>query len=296
MSDFFRRSFVQSLDVFANKHPEIELDILRDDLIHPFISGNKWRKLKGFIEIALKNNAKGIISKGGAYSNHLLALSFAGSMFKLKTAAFIRGDEISEQNAVMALCKLNGMSLIPVSREDYKLGIEELSENHKINADYLRVPEGGMGAASIVGFEDLREILSKNYTDIIISIGTGTSFNNFVKVLENRNIRFHGIPAFKGFVKENHINETLEKCIFHDNFSGNGFGKFDFNLINYIQDFNQKTGVLLDPIYTAKSMRGLETLVRQGAFEKGSKLLFVHTGGLTGLLSEKSLGIINNRI
>lgn len=295
MHDFFRKSFVQEIKSFSDHYPGFELDILRDDLIHPFISGNKWRKLKGFIDLTAKNQSTGLISKGGAYSNHLLALSFAGSIFKLKTSAFVRGEEISDLNAVMALCKLNGMNIIPISRSDYKLEINELAEKFNIDSSFLRVPEGGMGQASIHGFEDLNEIVLKDYSDIIISIGTGTTFNNFVKILKNRNINFHGIPAFKGFKKENHIEENNESCYFHTEYSGAGFGKFDENLIQYIQHFNQDYGVLLDPIYTAKSMRALEDLIKKQAIKKASKILFAHSGGLTGLLSEKSLELINKK-
>jgi len=130
------------------------LFIKRDDLLHPVISGNKWRKLKYNIEIVEKNNYHGILSFGGAFSNHLLALAYLCKLKNIKSVGIVRGEELNvHSNSILTYCASLGMKLKFVSREDYSLKDESeyKQELHSEFSNLLIVPEGGANYQGVIG-------------------------------------------------------------------------------------------------------------------------------------------------
>ncbi len=121
----------------------LKLFIKRDDLIHPFISGNKWRKLKYNLHQARDTHKNHLVTFGGAFSNHILATAAAGAKFGFKTTSFIRGEQAN--NELLALCKLYGMKLVPVSREAYKDKNEIYKEYFMHDDEAYFLDEGGFG-------------------------------------------------------------------------------------------------------------------------------------------------------
>jgi 1-aminocyclopropane-1-carboxylate deaminase len=262
----------------------IQVLVKREDLIHPFISGNKWRKLKYVLHDAKQQQKSTLISFGGAYSNHLAALACAGAMYGFKTCAFIRGEEV--HNYVLQLCKSYGMQLQFVSREQY-LHKEKLYQSIATPNTYF-IDEGGKGILAQKGCEEIRYTVSE-ITHIVCAIGTGTTFAGIAKTATAKGIMAEGICVLKGAES---INEEIKQSIGHSNnwhvhhqFHEGGYAKTTPELWQLIDETAASTGILFDQVYTAKMLKATITLAQQGYFAQGSKVLLIHTGGLLGLLS-----------
>lgn len=279
---------VEPLNFELFKQKNISVCIKRDDLIHPFISGNKWRKLKYTLADAQQKNKNHLVSFGGAYSNHLNALACAGAMFGFKTTAFIRGDE-GVSNQMLALNKLWGMEFIYTDRTSYK-DKESLFENHfGQNENAYFVNEGGAGFLGAKGCQEIVTELTDNYQHIFCAVGTATTLQGIAQGIKNQQLatKAEGICVLKG--AEN-IDEELKKnqlqdyYKIHHQFHEGGYAKSNPKIMDFIALFAGKTGILLDQVYTAKMMMAVFTLAEQDYFEPNSKILCVHTGGLLGLL------------
>lgn len=274
-------------EVFA--FPGIELLVKRDDLIHPFISGNKWRKLKYNIKHAREGNYEGILTAGGAYSNHLVAVASACSMFGLCSKAIVRGDELNaHSNYVLRLCDEFGMQLEFVSRQTY-----EQLKAHGHEPGYYFVPEGGANPEGILGCEEIfgNELIDLDVTDVVCAVGTATTLCGIIRSV-SPHIRVHGIAALRnaGYL-ENTIREEVgnrDNWYLHTDYAGKGFGRADEKLYEIMKHFTRATGILLDPVYTAKVVAALPELNHSGLFQ-GKRVLMLHSGGLTGLLTEQWL-------
>jgi 1-aminocyclopropane-1-carboxylate deaminase len=254
----------------------------RDDIIHPFISGNKWRKLNGIVKKAQEYEAKTLISYGGAFSNHLLALACAGAVFGYKTKGMVRGEPV--QNHVLFLCRHFGMELTFIGREAMKE--IRLSNTELVFQDGdLFIPEGGACAEGMEGCKLLTSEFENNYEHIVLAVGTGTTLKGLALGLQTKQT-LHGIvvlmdETFKQF-ETNQIKIYLE-------FHAGGYAKTNSNLIALSRDFASKTGILLDPVYTLKTYYAACELSKQGVFKPGEKVLMLHSGGLSGWLSPKYL-------
>ncbi len=279
---------VEPLNFELFKQKQISVYIKRDDLIHPFISGNKWRKLKYTLADAQQKNKNHLVSFGGAYSNHLNALACAGAMFGFKTTAFIRGDE-GVSNQMLALNKLWGMEFIYTDRTSYK-DKEILFENYfGQNEQAYFVNEGGAGILGAKGCEEIVTELTENYDKIFCAVGTATTLLGITQAIKNKQLttKAEGICVLKG--AEN-IDEELQKnqlqdyYKIHHQFHEGGYAKSHPKVMDFITMFASQTGILLDQVYTAKMMMAVFTLAQQDYFEPNSKILCVHTGGLLGLL------------
>jgi 1-aminocyclopropane-1-carboxylate deaminase len=265
----------------------IEVFIKREDLIHPFVSGNKWRKLKYVFRFAKENNIKQLVSFGGAYSNHLLALACAGAMYGFKTFAFVRGEEVS--NHMLFMCKLWGMELHFVSREAYRNKHQLYDAKFSDDAQTMFIDEGGRGELAMKGCEEILEHIDKDFTHAICAVGTGTTLAGIAKRAAELNMHAEGICVLKG---AEDIDKDVERLIpnytnwkVHHQFHRGGYAKTDKDLMAFIKTIASGTGILLDQIYTAKMMMAVHELVKQDYFKPRSKLLLIHTGGLSGLLS-----------
>jgi len=258
----------------------------RDDLIHPFVSGNKWRKLKYNVEEADRQEKKVIATFGGAYSNHLIATAAAAASLGLESIGYVRGEELGPiSNVILRLCHEFGMELKFISRSEYN-NKEEIASKLQGDDVYI-VPEGGANEFGIMGCADILSDV-EGFEHIVLAVGTGTTMRGLIRKT-GFVAKVHGIAALQG---ADYLRETIGcesgNWQLHTDYSFGGFGKFDAEQMEFNRSFTKATGILLDPIYTGKMMRGLADLVKTNQITE-SRILCIHTGGLTGILSDKWL-------
>lgn len=266
---------------------KVRVFVKRDDLIHPYISGNKWRKLKYPLQEALHQGKKKLVTFGGAWSNHLLATAAAAAKFGFQSYAFVRGEEVN--NPVLTLCKVFGMQLHFVSRSDYQDKAALFERYFQDDAEAFFIDEGGYGTAAAQGVAELIDELQENYTDIICACGTGTTVAGLIQGLpKGRQTKIHGIPVLKGgdFIREevSALGQDSTAVLLHTDYHFGGYAKTKPELIQFVKNFSQETGVLIEPTYTGKAFYGLYDLIKQDYFPPEAKILIIHTGGLTGFL------------
>jgi 1-aminocyclopropane-1-carboxylate deaminase len=266
----------------------VSLMIKRDDLIHPQISGNKWRKLKYNLEAAQAQGYDTVLTFGGAFSNHIVATAVCASLTGFKSIGVIRGEEAYATNPTLSLATEYGMQLHFLSREDYRLKdqphfLERLSE--KFGRCFV-IPEGGANALGKKGCEEIVTSLEQGFDYLAVAMGTGTTFLGMLDALRGNTMQVLGLPVIKNF---NELDEHLSKHYdirayqLIKEYHFGGYAKFTDELITFINEFKEHTGIALDPIYTGKMMYGLFDLISSGYFPIGSKILAVHTGGLQGV-------------
>lgn len=269
----------------------LKVFIKRDDLIHPIISGNKWRKLKYLLRDARAQHKTHLVTFGGAYSNHLLATAAAAARFGFRSTGIVRGEEVN--NDTLFLCRLHGMNLIFVDRESYR-------DKPKLFNKYFRSDDGAYfideGGASILGAQGVSELineLAETYDHIFCACGTGTTAAGIINGISKHklNARFHGIPVLKNgeFLRKD-INEFLvypADYDLHTDYHFGGYGKVTDELIRFVKDFTALTGILIEPIYTGKMLHAIYDLAAKNYFKPRDKILAIHTGGLWGLLGMK---------
>ena len=272
-----------SLPVLIEK--EVRLFIKRIDKIHPFVSGNKWFKLKYNLLEAKKQGLNTLLTFGGAYSNHISATAFAAKEKGISSIGIIRGEEHLPLNPTLRFAIDNGMKLHYISRSNYK---EKTSANFlealkNQFGDFYLISEGGTNELAIQG---AKEILDTNDTQdyICCPVGTGGTIAGIINASNNLQTVI-GFPAIKGFKQlekdiNNWTNSTNYKFI--NDYVGNGYAKINKDLVAFINEFNALHNVPLDGIYTGKMMMGILDLVGKDYFPKGSSILAIHTGGLQG--------------
>ncbi len=268
----------------------VSLYIKREDLIHPQISGNKYRKLKYNIESAKQERFETLLTFGGAYSNHIAATAYAGRVHGLKTIGVIRGEEIAkkwQQNPTLKLASENGMQFHFVSRMAYQ---QKNNQNFhealkkEFGAFYL-LPEGGTNTLAIKGCEEILNNETIDFNYICTSVGTGGTLAGIVNASqENQTVL--GFPALKGeFLKEDIRNFTSkENWQLLNTYHFGGYAKITSELITCINEFRQKTQISLDPIYTGKMIFGILDMIKTNQFKPNTSILAIHTGGLQGLI------------
>lgn len=271
----------------------ISLFIKREDLIHPYVSGNKWRKLKYNLVDAKEKGNQTILTFGGAYSNHIYATAAAAKETGIKAIGVIRGEELAQKplNKTLTFALEQGMKLKFVSREQYR---------NKNEADFLEIlkkefdrfyliPEGGTNNLAIKG---CTEILDKETTDfdyICSSVGSGGTLTGLI-VGKNSGQRILGFSALKGDFLVDEIenlltdynSETYDQWSINADYHFGGYGKDSTALKKFILEFENKQQILLDQVYTGKMMFGLYDLIKQDYFEPQTKILAIHTGGIQG--------------
>lgn len=286
----------------------ITVAIRREDLIHPFVSGNKFRKLKYNLLQAKKENQTTLLTFGGAFSNHIAAVAAAGKLEGFKTIGIIRGDELASkinENPTLKFAQENGMQFEFISREDYSnKASSDFLEVLKIKfGDFYLIPEGGTNGLAVKGCE---EILTKEdavFDYICCAVGTGGTISGIINSAQP-NQKVLGFPALKGDFLQNEIRNFAK----HDNwqlitdYHFGGYGKVNEELVFFLNQFSEKTKILLDPIYTGKMIFGVIKLIEKKYFPNNSKILVIHTGGIQGiegmnqLLEKKKLSKINTDV
>jgi len=270
----------------------VTITIRRDDLLHKFISGNKFRKLKYNIAHAQNNHANGIITFGGAFSNHIAATAAAGAKYNIPTVGVIRGEEWQnkiESNPTLNLASQNKMKFHFVTREAYKNRntIEFINEIQQLYPDFYLIPEGGSNALAIKGCEEIiNPILDSKYAYVCCAAGTGATISGIANQLAPQQIAI-GFAALNDFSMLESINLWTQnkKCQLLINFDYNfgAYAKINDDLIRFINEFFNKFEIPLDPIYTGKMFYGIFDLIDKKIIPPHSEVLAIHTGGLQGI-------------
>jgi 1-aminocyclopropane-1-carboxylate deaminase len=268
---------------------QIELWIKRDDLLHPIISGNKWRKLKYSLDHALSLGSDTLISMGGTYSNHLHALAYAGKILGLKTKAFIRGEQPTTLTSTLIDIQNWGMELSFVSRSDYKL-LRQYKNCHDLPAlkrSQYWVPEGGAQILALKGVAELVNEIDITYNILCVPCGTGATLAGIINAAPEK-ASIWGFAALKNAAfLESDVASLLPK-ISSDNWKVNldyhfgGFAKKSTELLDFIKNFEDKTGIPLESVYTGKMLFGIYDLITKHTFKPGQRIIAIHTGGLQG--------------
>lgn len=287
---FTIHSPVEPLALHEFSEAGIQVDVKRDDLIHPYISGNKWRKLKHLLIDAHSTGKNHLVTFGGAWSNHLLATACAGAKFGFQTTAFVRGEAVS--NPVLSLCLIFGMNLLFVDRTQYQDKMALYNQFATTHVDTYFIDEGGRSPLAAQGCAEIIEELDISYDHIFCACGTGTTVAGLAQGVaqHKKNTLVHGIPVLKGgdFLQKD-INRIVpplapKSVQLHTDYHFGGYAKHTDELRRFVTRFSSETGILIEPVYTGKLFYALMDMARRNVFTKGDRILALHTGGLTGLL------------
>jgi len=289
---------------------DIRIDIKREDLLHPEVSGNKLRKLKYNLKDAVEQGCDQILTYGGAYSNHIAATGAAGKIMGLKTIGIIRGEELGLDlektlagNQTLRTAHKNGMKFHFLSRTDYRNKMAA-SVQEQLNIKYgqfYNIPEGGTNELAVRGTE---EILTSNdlkeYDIIAVAAGTGGTAAGIINSVAGG----QEVMVFSALKGDFLINEIAEftgnkRFKFYDDQVFGGYAKSDDRLIDFINVRFRESGIPLEPVYTGKMMYRLQEMVVEGVIPRKTRILAVHTGGLQAIngfnqkLVKKGKKIIN---
>jgi 1-aminocyclopropane-1-carboxylate deaminase len=284
----FGKSIISKInDPFLENH-HVGLWLKRDDLIHPIISGNKWRKLKYNLDDALSQGADTIISMGGTYSNHLHALAYVGKELGLKTIGIIRGERPVVLTPTLLDMENWGMELRFVSRSEYRQyrNYKQHDSLPGIKPNQYWLSEGGANNLALKGVAELVAEIEIPYDVLCVACGTGATLAGLIGNVSD-NTKVLGFAALKSSeflhtdVQALLSHEFHNWVINHDYHFG-GFAKLTPELSLFITEFEQKTSILLEPVYTGKMLYGIYDLIAKGYFKPGQRIIAIHTGGLQG--------------
>ena len=274
-----------SLPLLTEK--KVTASVLRLDKIHPLVSGNKWFKLRFYLQEAKKQKKKTIVTFGGAWSNHILATAAASSIENINCIGIIRGEEPANPSPVLIKVKELGMQLIFISREDYSLRKIPVQLN---DIKHYIVNEGGYGQTGADAAATILNYCKKeNYTHFCCAVGTGTMMAGLIKSSSPLQ-EIIGISVLKnnteldGNVKSLLTNaEKKDKKfqVIHDYHFG-GYAKHTRVLIEFMNEFFRLTQIPADFVYTGKLFFAVTQLINENFFYPGSRLLLIHSGGLQG--------------
>lgn len=268
----------------------IQLFIKRDDLLHPIISGNKFRKLKYNIQEAKRLRHTKFLTFGGAFSNHILAVAGAGAEFGFKTIGIIRGEELESkiyENPTLAKAQELGMQFHFVSRTAYrdKESSSFISFLCEKFGNFYLVPEGGTNDLAIKGCEEILTSEDKSYfTHIACAVGTGGTISGLINSSTEKQ-QLIGFSSLKGAFLSEVIRNFVVKTNWSisDAYHFGGYGKVNDELIQFLNSFYSQTSIPLDPVYTGKMVFGVLDWIEKGYFPPNAKILMIHTGGLQGI-------------
>jgi 1-aminocyclopropane-1-carboxylate deaminase len=274
-------------DPFLENH-QVNLWIKRDDLLHSVISGNKWRKLKYNLNHALSLGADTIISMGGAYSNHLHALAYTGKMLGLKTVGFIRGERSTSLTPALQDMENWGMELRFVSRSDYRQcrNYKRWQDLPGIKLYQYWLPEGGANNQALKGIAELADEIDIPYDTLCVACGTGATLAGLINAVPGQ----QSVLGFAALKNADFLRTDVQSMLpgeFHNweiflDYHFGGFAKLKPELALFMSDFEQKTSIPLEPVYTGKMLYGIYDLIAKGCFKPGQRIIALHTGGLQG--------------
>jgi 1-aminocyclopropane-1-carboxylate deaminase len=273
---------------------KIDAHVLRLDKIHPVISGNKWFKLKEYLNQISECKSKMVVTWGGAYSNHIVAVAYACQKLKISSFGLIRGESATQSSHTLREAAGYGMKFEFIHRDQYAKKDTETSWQQikqKFPGAYF-IPEGGAGPLGVKGTAEIMNWIRKgHYTDILCAIGTGTMFSGLSQHLETGQ-RLTGIPVLKiatdsrlEFSQKLGIRAMSDRVHIMYEYHWGGYAKKQPALLSYMNDLYQETGIPTDFVYTGKLFFAGSELAIQKYFPPYSRLLLIHSGGLQGNLS-----------
>jgi len=275
---------IQAIPSFNSN--QLQVDVLRLDEIHPIVSGNKWFKLKYYLQNAQVNHKETIASFGGPYSNHLVALAFASKEYNLKSIGYVRSNEDEPITPTLQEAMNYGMDLKFLGRNNFQVFKNELLQNNQTNGTYF-VDEGGYGT---LGAKGAATILSNektnSYSHIICAVGTGTMMAGLINAAKP-NQHVIGIPVLKNEATiRDEITQliTIKKIPFtvlHD-FHLGGYAKTNQAQFDFMNLLWQTEKIPTDIIYTSKLFMAVKSLMDTNYFSPAAKILIIHSGGLQG--------------
>ena len=303
------KPFIQSILSFSRSQ---KVDLLRLDSLHPIVSGNKFYKLRFYIAAAIQNGCSTVVSFGGPYSNHIVALAFTAREAKLKSIGYIRTNADEPMTPSLAEAKAYGMELVYLGRSDFQSKKASILQTNDAKSDTYFIDEGGYG---IIGAKGAATILSEqdttHYDYIICAVGTGTMLAGCINAA-SPNQKIIGIPVLKneGSI-ENEINALLldknnpnydlhndpnydsnndssnDKINSHSytllhQFHQGGYAKTNSMMIDFMNRLWDTEKIPTDIVYTSKLLFGVEQLIQENYFEKDASILVIHSGGLQG--------------
>ena len=285
MSSFNSIAFreISTEDISVLFSSDISVHVLRFDKTHSSISGNKWFKLHPYLQIARKQEKKGIITFGGAWSNHILATAVACKLEGMQSIGLIRGEESSTPSFTLEKARAAGMQLYYLSREDYR---SKLLPAHINTEELLIVNEGGYGKPGAAGAATMLNYCGETYTHYCCATGTGTMLAGLINASKT-DAQLIGISVMKNnFSLNEQVAALLDKTtnnwgILHDYHFG-GYAKHPPELIGFMNKFYTETGIPSDIVYTGKLFYAVNDLIMKGFFPAGSRIMVVHSGGLQG--------------
>ena len=277
---------------------EVELFVKRDDLIDPFISGNKLRKLEGNLKAAKAAGVAQILTFGGAFSNHLLASAAAAKAIDLPIIGRVRGEELTEKsNPILLKCHQLGMVLNFVNRSDFKHGKYQSGRSPHQDKPTWFIPEGGANPEGILGCTEIyKEAVAQNHNlhfdAVFLAQGTTTTSLGILASIPPTTQLFV-VPVLKGFnslqemqalakkAKQNpttaHLEFPFSQVRVLDTHHHGGYAKTTPELIDFIKSFNDTQQFPIEPTYTGKALLALKS---QLPHLQAKSVLFIHTGGV----------------
>ncbi len=286
----------------------VRVQVKRDDIIHPIISGNKWRKLKyNLAHIQQNKKVNGVLSFGGSYSNHIHALAFACYQKKIPCVGIIRGEEAYAKNFTLTWARYWGMKLNFVDRKTYRRrhDADYLMQLQQEFPNYFIVPEGGSNEFAIAGVaEIIRELNEQTDFDTLMTpTGSGGTLAGLIAGDCDKNSSPHNILGVAVLKEADYLVANIQELLpesakNHNNwklltsFHRGGYAKFSPVDITRILEFNHATGVDFEPVYSGKMILAFLDLLEQGYFTKGERIVLLHTGGMQGLGGMIERGIL----
>lgn len=296
--EFIAQSVLQPLRHSMFIEHNLSVDVLRDDLIHPIITGNKWRKLKFNLEVFSQRNFKRIVTFGGAYSNHVLATAECCRMLNIPLTIFIRNDE-AVKNDLLNYVQSCQAEITFIPRSVYRER-NEVFFNEKIHDEYLKnkysldelffIPEGAANNEGVAGCAEILSDIHKPFDYIITACGTATTAKGISKLLRDPS-KCLGISVLKGidFRKQISDKDLLPGLEFNYDYHFGGYAKSNSVLNDFCKWFSLEFQIAIEPIYTGKSFFAFFDLVKKGFFTKGSQIVLYHSGGTHRFATEKFL-------
>jgi 1-aminocyclopropane-1-carboxylate deaminase len=285
---------LQLLDEPLTAAHGVRLLLWRDDLAHPDLTGNKARKLKYNLAAARQQGHRTLLTFGGAYSNHIAAVAAAGRLFGFQTIGLIRGDVPvpgTTRNPTLARAAADGMALHYLDRSTYRRRAEPefIAELLARFGPAYVLPEGGTNALALLGCAELVDEIREQvaFDALAVAVGTGGTLAGLLTGLAGTEQAI-GVAALKngGFLRADvdaltqaATGQAYANYAVQSDYHFGGYAKYSVGLLDFIAQFRQRHGVLLDPIYTGKLLFGVLDLIGQGYFATGSTVVAIHTGG-----------------
>ncbi|NKB31899.1 MAG: pyridoxal-phosphate dependent enzyme [Pseudomonadales bacterium] len=292
---------IESLTLKWCIRKQIGLKVLRLDLLHPHLGGNKWFKLRLNLEQARQQGKNVLLSFGGAYSNHLRALAAAGKRFGFKTIGLVRGELTEPLNPVLQFAQEQGMHLVPMDRTSYRLKhtesfLTELQENY---ADAYVIPEGGSNRLGVLGCKEIVNFLPPGNSGesriLALACGTAATMSGLIAGIAERNIQATEVLGFSVLKASGYLSSEIETNLsnyfpeqnlnkvpwkIEERFHGGGYAKSNPELNGFLSEWQQSSSMPIEPVYTGKLFWGLKQMIELGEIERGSEVIALHSGGV----------------